>query len=552
MKVLGIIPARGGSKGIKRKNLRLLNRNPLIYYQIKNALQSKFIDDVLITSDSDEILNYASTLPVYLRKRPDSLADDITTLDPVIHDALKYIESTTQKKYDIVITLQATSPLLLPLSLDKAIEKFIDENLDTILPVIDATHLYWRKDGDELSPDYENRLNRQWLPKKYKEAGAFLITKREFVKEDSRFGKNIDIFILEETEGLDIDTEMDFLIAETAIKRLKIAFIVNGNNEIGMGHVYRTLTLADGFLGHDVTFVTTDSGKESIKLIKERGHNIISTAENSLFEVLSDMNPCIIINDILDTESDYINKLKDSGFFVVNFEDLGDGADDAHLVFNALYEKTNPNPNHRFGYEYECLNEKFLLKNPIEFKEVPKTLIVTFGGVDQNNITSKLLSSSSEIFNQTPLEKIIVILGGGYKHNINLSKIDSRVEIHRKVDNMPELMKEADIALTSNGRTIYELTSMGIPTVSIAQNDRETLHLFARYNGGIKYLGISCTVTAEDMLNSIKDILNNNSLRKKMYHKQLKSSAVIKNGLTKIIDEISSNYWKWKHENDQN
>ena len=97
MKILGIIPARGGSKGIKRKNLRLLNRNPLIYYQIKNAIESKFIDDVAVTSDSDEILNYASSLPVYLRKRPESLADDITTLDPVVYDALEYIESTAKK-----------------------------------------------------------------------------------------------------------------------------------------------------------------------------------------------------------------------------------------------------------------------------------------------------------------------------------------------------------------------------------------------------------------------------------------------------------------------
>ncbi|MEN6552513.1 MAG: hypothetical protein ABFC34_06450 [Methanobacterium sp.] len=552
MKILGIIPARGGSKGIKRKNLRILNRKPLIYYQIKNALESKHINDIVVTSDSDEILDYASSLHVYLRKRPESLADDITTLDPVIYDALKYTELNNKKKYDIVITLQPTSPLMSPVSLDKAIEKFRDENLDTLLPVVDATHLYWKKENDKLSPDYEARLNRQWLPKKYKEAGAFLITKREFVKEDSRFGENVDIFILEETEGLDIDTEMDFLIAETAIKRLKITFIVNGNNDIGMGHVYRTLTLADGLLGHDITFIMTDSGETSINLIKERGYNVVSTKKDSLFNLLDDINPNIVINDILDTKFDYINKLKDSEFFVVNFEDLGDGADNAHLVFNALYEKTNPNPNHRFGYEYECLNEKFLLNEPIEFNDVPKTLIITFGGVDQCNVTSKLLNLSSDIFNQTPLEKIIVILGGGYRHNIDLSQIDSRIEIHQKVDNMQKLMKKADIAVTSNGRTIYELTSMGIPTISIAQNDRETLHLFARYNKGIKYLGISCTVTDEDILNSIKAISNDDNLRRKMYHKQLKSSAVIKNGLTKIIDEISSNYWKWKHEKNQN
>lgn len=551
MKILGVIPARGGSKGIKRKNLRFLNRNPLIYYQILNALKSKLIDDIVITSDEDEILSYASNFPVYLRKRPNSLADDVTTLDPVIYDALKYAESCIDD-YDIVITLQPTSPLLSYKSLDNAIEIFIDNNLDTLIPVIDATHLYWNENNGIVSPDYENRLNRQWLPKKYKETGAFLITKKEFVKEYTRFGKDIDVFILDEIEGLDIDTEIDFLIAEAAIKRLKIVFVVNGNQKIGMGHIYRSLTLADGFLGHKVIFITWGSDKQSISLIKEKGYEVFETNESLIFDKLNEITPDIIINDILDTETVYITKLREHGFFVINFEDLGNGAENAHLVFNALYEKTNPNPNHRYGYEYECLNEKFFFYSPVDFKKDPKVLFVTFGGVDQNNITSKVLESSQMIFNETTIEKIIIVVGGGYAHQLNLDELShdvlSKISIHRKVDNMPELMKEADLAITSNGRTIYELTAMSIPTISIAQNDRETLHLFARYNPGIKYLGISCNISTGCISNSIIEISNNYAVRTRMYDKQLESASVIKKGLTKIIDEIFSNYWKWKHE----
>ncbi len=558
MEILAVIPARGGSKGIRKKNLRLLNGKPLIYYQIQNSLNSEWITDVVITSDDEDILSYASNFSVYLRKRPMELALDHVTLDPVIYDATVYMENLLNKKYDIIITLQPTSPLLKPTTIDKAIEKFISENLDTLIPVVDATHLYWKEENGRITPDYQVRLNRQWLPKKYKETGAFLITGREFVTRDSRFGKNIGIFILDDIEGLDIDTPLDWLTAETLMRRLKILFIVNGNEKIGMGHVYRTLTLADRLTGHDVFFLTYNSDKKATKLIQDAGYKIINVPQNNLIEKIAEMSPDIVINDVLDTEREYIRKLKELGFFVVNFEDLGEGADEAHIVFNALYEKTNPKPNHKFGYEYECLNEKFYLYPPIEFRDPPKTLFVSFGGVDQNNLTARVLELAPAILSETRLKKIIVVTGPGYLYKKRLKKLsgklkewDNHIELHQNVTNMPRLMKEADIAITSNGRTIYELAAMGIPTISIAQNDRETLHLFARYHRGVKYLGIACTVSQEDMLKAIREIVNDSYLRKKMYLAQIDASKVIRQGIDKVMNEIFSAYWRWNNERDQ-
>ena len=109
-------------------------------------------------------------------------------------------------------------------------------------------------------------------------------------------------------------------------------------------------------------------------------------------------------------------------------------------------------------------------------------------------------------------------------------------------------MRDADIAITSNGRTIYELAFMGIPTISIAQNDRETLHVFARYKKGVEYLGISCTVTSDDIYQSVKELVVNNDLRLKMHLKQKEASIVLRNGLNNIKNEITSEYWKWKNE----
>ena len=556
MEILAVIPARGGSKGIPRKNIRLLNGKPLIYYQLKNALKSKYIDDIVVTSDDEDILDYASNYDVYLRKRPSELAKDDVTLDPVIYDAVNYMENMLMKKYDIVVTLQPTSPLLRPETLDKAIRYFIENDLDTLVPVVDATHLYWREVNGKIVPDFKERLNRQYLPKKYKETGAFLISKREFIRENSRFGKKVDIFILDEIEGVDIDTPLDWLIADTLLKRLTILFVVNGNEKIGMGHIYRTITLADRLMGHNILFLTWDSDEKALKLLKDHNYKVISTSKENLLDVISDIKPNIVINDILDTETEYIKKLKKLGCFVVNFEDLGEGADEAHLVFNALYEKTNPKPTHKFGYEYECLNEKFYLYPPIEFRENPETLFICFGGVDQNNLTCRVLSTVPDLIKETTIDKIIVVVGPGYRYKEELDRIianlEGNIKVYQNVRNMPKLMKEADIAITSNGRTIYELTAMGIPTISIAQNDRETLHLFARYHSGIRYLGIACTVSDRDIIEAIKEIANNQDLRKKMYLAQIKASKIIRQGIERVINEIMASYWRWRNEKDQN
>ncbi|HEG8135260.1 TPA: acylneuraminate cytidylyltransferase family protein, partial [Campylobacter jejuni] len=113
--VIAVIPARSGSKGIKNKNLVLLNNQPLIYYTIKAALNSKCISKVLVSSDSEEILSYAKSQNVDILKRPIELAQDDTTSDKVLLHALEFY-----KDYEDVIFLQPTSPLRTNIHIDEA------------------------------------------------------------------------------------------------------------------------------------------------------------------------------------------------------------------------------------------------------------------------------------------------------------------------------------------------------------------------------------------------------------------------------------------------
>jgi CMP-N-acetylneuraminic acid synthetase len=175
------IPARGGSKGIPRKNVRLMNGKPLISYSIENAKSCDLITDIVVTTDDEEIIGIAKINDIDFIKRDTELSGDKITLDPVVYDAVVKMEQLKNIKYDIVITLQATSPLLKGETLKKAIESFLNSEIDTYISAINRPHLSWTKNQNGYLPNYEQRLNRQQLPPNYIETGAFFITKREYI-----------------------------------------------------------------------------------------------------------------------------------------------------------------------------------------------------------------------------------------------------------------------------------------------------------------------------------------------------------------------------------
>ena len=125
----------------------------------------------------------------------------------------------------------------------------------------------------------------------------------------------------------------------------KISFLIrtDGFVERGLGHVYRCLTLAENLRRYDPLFLMEDQHRLGIDLVNSRGYKIVVHSGNAL-EFIEKLRPDILINDILNTDADYIRKIRSLGIFVVNFEDLGPGAEYADLVINALYEKNLPIP----------------------------------------------------------------------------------------------------------------------------------------------------------------------------------------------------------------
>jgi len=151
MNVLFIIPARGGSKGIPRKNIRSLAGSPLISYSIKNALSVNYDSDVYVSSEDDEILNIAHKYGAKQHKREEGLAGDEITLDSVIFDAYQAAKANEKKEYDLIITLQPTSPLLKVSTIEEAIAKMVNNSaIETVISAKEDTHLSWREENGKF------------------------------------------------------------------------------------------------------------------------------------------------------------------------------------------------------------------------------------------------------------------------------------------------------------------------------------------------------------------------------------------------------------------
>lgn len=546
-KILVVIPARGGSKGIPRKNIRLLNSKPLISYSIDIAKSSEYVDDVVVTTDDSEIALLSEKFGASVIRRSEDLAGDEVPLDPVIYDAVVQKEKIAFDEYDIVITLQPTSPLLKSSTLDRAIEKFEDFAVDSVLSVVDDRHLSWGYDenNQRYFPNYIERKNRQYLPKDFRETGAILATRRQFIHEDSRLGTNLDLIEVSRQESVDIDNYEDWWIAENYLQKKRIAIVVNAYDEIGTGHVYRCLSIASKLVFHDVLFLLDEQYQLGIDIVDNHNYPYkLHDGKDDLLEILREYSPEIVVNDILNTSKEYIDSLKNDGYFVVNFEDLGTGTESADVVFDALYEHDVSERNIFTGHKYYILKDEFYFQPQKIITQAVNNVLITFGGTDPNNFTEKVIDS---ILSTSYDGRINVILGLGYEGLESLiEKYESNqsVQIYRNVSDISEFMFQADIIFTSAGRTMYEVCSLGVPTICLCQNERELTHVFANESNGFLNMGLGEAVENQQIIDQFINLVNNHDLRIEMNRKML--SVDLKDGFENIRSIIREEYRKFE------
>ncbi|MBE6084921.1 MAG: N-acylneuraminate cytidylyltransferase [Selenomonas ruminantium] len=533
MSILAVIPARGGSKGIPKKNIRLLAGKPLIAYAINTALSSKHISKVIVSTDSQEIAEVASSFGAEIVFRDESLSSDMVTLDPVIYHALGEAEKNNDH-FDAVITMQPTSPTLTMETLDAAIEHFLSGGYDTVISVVNRPHLCWGKNGGEVYPLYEKRLNRQELPPQYFETGGFVIARHDAVQPYSRMGAKVSVFEVPERESVDIDDENDWLLVEHAFQRKKIIFRADGYAKLGMGHIYNCLTLAYSMLGHQVLLLTKESAAEGLAKIRESNLPYRTFKDDAeLDRIIEDFQPDIWVNDCLNTTAEYIRHLKEQVPRVVTIEDLGAGIDEADAVINALYPKDADRSTVYSGHKYVCLRDEFQIARPKAFSEKVENIIVMFGGTDPSNL-NKLVYDGLVAEGGVPGVNIYFITGIGYDYAQNgvVNRPDLNIYIRPNVPQVTKYMKQADLALTSQGRTIFELASMCVPAVVLSQNEREMTHTFASMKHGFINLGLGSRNSFEGIYNTLLWLVNTPVIRRDMYG--LMKKCKLRSGLERV------------------
>ena len=546
-KILVVIPARGGSKGIPRKNIRLLDNKPLISYSIGIAKSSEYVDDVVVTTDDSEIALLSEKFGASVIRRSEDLSRDDVPLDPVVYDAMVKKEKLALDEYDIVITLQPTSPLLKPETLDRAIEKFEDFGVDSVLSVVDDRHLSWGYDenNDRYFPNYIERKNRQYLPKDFRETGAFLASRRQFVNEMSRLGTNIDLIEVSREESVDIDNYEDWWIAENYLQKKRIAIVVNAYDEIGTSYIYRCLSIASKLVFHDVLFLLDEAHQLGIDIIENYNYPLqLYDGKDDLVNKLREYSPQIVINDILDTSEEYISILKEEGYFVVNFEDLGTGTEVADVVFDALYEHEIGQQSNIFtGYKYYVLRDEFYFQPKKIITQKVNNVLIAFSGTDQNNLTEKVLES---ILSTNFDGRINVVVGVGYddvEGLVEKYEYNPAIQIYKNVPNIGEFMFKADVVFTSAGKTMYEICSLGVPTICLCKDEREVTHVFANESNGFINMGLGEAVERQEIIETFIKVVNDYELRVEMNKKML--AIDLKNGFENVWSVISEEYRKF-------
>jgi len=224
-KIIAIIPARRGSKGLPGKNVRLLNNKPLIYYTIREALRSKFLDRIIVSTDDKEITELAKVYGAEVIARPADLAKDDTPSLPVFQHAIRYLEEVEHYHPDVIVILQPTSPLRTVEDVDGVVEKFLQTDCDSVVSVCKVEcppqWMYILK-VDRLQPVIKGRekiIRRQDAPEVYRLNGAVYVTHRDVImKQNTVMGNDTRAYIMPVERSIDIDTEVDFQLADVLIR----------------------------------------------------------------------------------------------------------------------------------------------------------------------------------------------------------------------------------------------------------------------------------------------------------------------------------------------
>jgi spore coat polysaccharide biosynthesis predicted glycosyltransferase SpsG/CMP-N-acetylneuraminic acid synthetase len=497
-----VIPAIKKNAVIPDQLIKKLDGTTLIQRAIDTALELvDSVDQVLIITDSDEIGLIAQRNGIAFKKDKELSLNSENIVAEVINKTKDFPQEN-------VLLYRANTPLIESSDLQSAYLKFLELNDSMLVSV--------KKEDRRIFSINNEQLVKTKIDNFCEEIGAFYIFNKSVIKGDF---KQVPFFV-SSIKSIEIRNYQNWWICEKMLQRKKIVFHVFGSIEIGMGHIYHSLSLAHNIIDHEVIFVCDEKHELAVKKMASTDYKVI--VSNSIERAIFDINPDMVINDVLNTSDTFILKLKEKGISVINFEDLGSGSKCADIVINELYEEPQyEGNNYYWGHKYLTLRDEFDDIKPNIFRDNVEEVLVIFGGTDQNNLTLKTVKS---IINICQIEniKINIICGIGYlfldELKLYLSECKYKgIVLHYAISSVSEIMEKSQLAISSNGRTIYELAEMNIPSIIISHHEREATHDFAKLERGFINFGIVNNDTFSDIKNIFNKLVYDDDYRKLLY-----------------------------------
>ena len=294
-KLVAVIPARGGSKRLPRKNLYRIAGHPLLAHTILQASASEMIEAVYVSTDDDETAEVAERYGAKVIERPAKLSGDQASSESALLHALDAIDHETGTQWPAVMLLQCTSPVRDADDIDNAARMFWDDQADSLLSACPTKHFIWKNAGETATPvnyDFANRPRSQDLEPQFQENGSIYVTRSSLLRDHNcRLGGKITIYPMGFWSRFEIDDEDDIRLIEWILQNQTAA----ANRQIGSLGTPKLLVFDFDGVMTDNTAVVDDAGGESVRINRSDGLGIDLLREHpvKLLVLSSEKNPVV-------------------------------------------------------------------------------------------------------------------------------------------------------------------------------------------------------------------------------------------------------------------
>ena len=528
MRVTVVIPARGGSDRVPYLNIKRLGDAPLLAHTIRAAKEARDIDRVIVSTDDETVAEVArahgAEVPFL---RPKELSGDLSSLMPVVRHAVLESEKG-HPRADVVLVLQATTPFRTSRSIDEAIAKIATGRFTAVVSVTSDLSLRWKAEDGRLRPLFDRAGRRDEQEPVYLENGAIVAIRRDVLEKDARFGDSVGFVALDKREGFTVHDLDDFWMAERLLREPRILFRVDGSRVMGMGHVYRSLAVAEALREGsraEIAFLMSADHAEGIATISKSGYPVRvfrSGGLEALIDSIRDFAPSVVINDLPLVEDTYLRSLARLGAITINLvdtlEDLERVSRDAQFVISVMNEDRETPEGFYGGPAFAILRRHFQGRERV-VRDKPAKILLTFGGADPQALTLKVARALAALTSDV---EVLSVAGPAFPHRHVFEALQRTLGRNLPLVNgvdvqIADLMLDADLVLCSGGMSVYEIAALGAPGVVLAQNAREDRRMreFARF-GTIEYLGLGVDVDESAILEAVQRLLADKARRATM------------------------------------